>query len=87
MQYDLKNKVIITDVNSGIGKAASIQLAKLGATVVMPCRSGQRGLQAVDEVRSTAQSSRVGLMQGDMSLQRSIREVAGEFHRRIGVYE
>ncbi|MEO7839128.1 MAG: SDR family oxidoreductase [Anaerolineales bacterium] len=83
MQYNLKDKVIvITGANSGIGKAASIQLAKLGATVVMACRSEERGSQALDEVRNAAQSSEVSMMQVDMSSQKSIREFVSAFNER-----
>ena len=83
MQYDLKDKVIvITGANSGIGKAASIQLAKLGATVVMACRSKERGAQALDQVRNAAESSKVWLMQVDMSSQTSIREFVDAFKQR-----
>jgi NAD(P)-dependent dehydrogenase (short-subunit alcohol dehydrogenase family) len=83
MQYDLKDKVIvITGANSGIGKAASIQLAKLGATVVMACRSEERGRQALDEVRHAAESSKVAVMQVDMSSQKSIRQFVSDFNER-----
>lgn len=52
MNYNLEGKVIIvTGANSGIGKAASIHLARLGAHVVMMCRSRERGEQALQEVR------------------------------------
>ena len=83
MQYDLRDKVIIiTGANSGIGKAASIQLAKLGATVVMACRSKERGTWALDEVRKVAESTKVEMMQVDMSWQGSIRQFAADFTRR-----
>ena len=46
MNYNLSGKtIIITGANSGIGKAASIQLAQLGAQVVIMCRSAERGAQ------------------------------------------
>jgi NAD(P)-dependent dehydrogenase (short-subunit alcohol dehydrogenase family) len=81
MPYDLTDKVIIiTGANSGIGKAASIQLAKLGATVVMACRSKERGLQIRDEVRYAAGSSEVDVLQVDMSSQTSIRQFVAEFN-------
>jgi NAD(P)-dependent dehydrogenase (short-subunit alcohol dehydrogenase family) len=82
MQYDLKDKVIIiTGANSGIGKAATIQLARLGATVVMACRSRERGLQARDEVRSRANGLSVDVMQVDLSSQDSIHQFSAEFNR------
>jgi NAD(P)-dependent dehydrogenase (short-subunit alcohol dehydrogenase family) len=79
----MKEKVIIiTGANSGIGKAASIQLAKLGATVVMACRSNERGTSALDEVRNVAESTNVELIQVDMSSQKSIRQFVTDFTRR-----
>lgn len=83
MPYDLKGKVIIlTGANSGIGKAASFQLAKLGATVVMACRSPDRGARAIDAVRNAAHSTKVELMQVDMSSQDSILEFVDAFCQR-----
>jgi NAD(P)-dependent dehydrogenase (short-subunit alcohol dehydrogenase family) len=80
MSYDLTGRlIIITGANSGIGKAASAQLAKLGAMVVMACRSKERGAQAVEDVRNAAQSTKVALMQVDMSSQDSILEFVDAF--------
>ena len=89
MDYNLKDKVIvITGANSGIGKAAAIQLAQCGATVVMACRSMERGTQAVNEVRKAANSQQVELLQVDLSSQKSIRMFVSEFklrHKRLDV--
>lgn len=83
MQYNLRNKIIIiTGGNSGIGKAAAIELAKLGATIVLACRSTERGVQALDEVQCAAKSSKVEMMQVDMSFQYSIRQFVADFKRR-----
>jgi len=83
MPYNLRDKtIIITGGNSGIGKAAAIQLAKLGASVVLACRSNDRGEQAAEDVRQAANSSEVELMQMDMSSQKSIRQFTVEFNRR-----
>lgn len=80
MHYELQDKVIIvTGANSGIGKAACIQLAKCGATIIMACRSGERGTQALVDVRNESSSPTVYLMQVDMSSQASIRQFAREF--------
>jgi len=80
--------IIITGANSGIGKAAAIQLAKSGATVVMACRSAERGAQALADVREAANSQRVELFRVDMASQASVRQFAAEFssrHKRLDV--
>lgn len=60
MPYNLDQKtIIITGANSGIGKAAAIQLAKLGANVIMACRSAQRGAQALEDIRKASAPSRI----------------------------
>lgn len=80
--------IIITGANSGIGKAAAIQLAKLGATIVMACRSAERGAQALANVRQAANSERVELLRVDMASQASVRRFVEEFsslHARLDV--
>ncbi len=80
MEYQLQDKVvIITGANSGIGKAAAIQLAHSGAAVIMACRNPERGTKALDEVLSASGSSRVLLMQVDMACQASIRRFVQDF--------
>lgn len=45
---------VVTGASSGIGKAASIALAKLGASVVLVCRDRVRGEAAITRVTSAA---------------------------------
>lgn len=89
MKNTMKDKtILITGANSGIGKAAAIQLAELGARVVMACRSMERGSKALDEVRSASSNPNVSLMQLDLSSQTSIRNFANDFktsHQRLDV--
>jgi len=89
MKYDLTNKtIIVTGANSGIGKAASIQLANLGAHVVMMCRSRERGEHALQDVRSASNNDNVELILVDMSSQASVRDAVNEFlgtHSRLDV--
>jgi len=89
MNYDLTNKtVIVTGANSGIGKAASIQLAGLGAQVVMMCRNKERGEQALQGVRLASKSDKVELILVDMASQESVRNAVNEFlgrHSRLDV--
>lgn len=87
--FNLENRtIIVTGANSGIGKAAAIQLASMGANVVMACRSAERGAQAREDVCRQANSSQVELMLVDMASQASIRRFAEEFktkHPRLDV--
>ena len=89
MSYNLTQKtIIITGANSGIGKAAAVQLAQCGATVVLACRSAERGARAVADVREAAHSQNVELIPVDMASQASIRQFAGVFlerHARLDV--
>lgn len=89
MKYNLSEKtIIITGANSGIGKAAAVQLAQLGANVVMACRSEERGMQALEDVRRLSQSNQVELMLVDMASQASIRQFVEKFkrtHQRLDV--
>jgi NAD(P)-dependent dehydrogenase (short-subunit alcohol dehydrogenase family) len=89
INYDLKGKtVIVTGANSGIGKAAVVILAKMGADVIMACRTIERGQKALAEVIRDSGSANVELMQVDLSSQFSIRKFAADFkktHKRLDV--
>lgn len=69
----MDNKIcFITGANSGIGKAAAIQLAQLGFYVLIGSRNKERGLLAVTEIRDKAKSDLVELIEIDLSLKSSI---------------
>jgi len=49
IKYNMQGKVcIVTGANSGIGKAAALKLSKNGATVIMVCRSKERGQSVLE---------------------------------------
>lgn len=78
---DMTGKVVvITGANSGIGKAAAIELARMGATVAITARSELRGGQALAEVRrrSRVTDDRVVLLPLDLSKFRSVRACADQ---------
>ncbi|WP_368505055.1 SDR family NAD(P)-dependent oxidoreductase [Alkalihalophilus sp. As8PL] len=74
--------VLITGANSGIGKAAALQFAKAGLTVLMACRNKKSGQQALTEIQQQSANTRVELFEVDMSSQRSIRECCKELKKR-----
>src|SRR5579875_119651 len=71
--------VLITGATNGIGKAAATELARMGATVVIVARDGNRGAKTVMEIEADTGSSDVHLMLADLSSQRAIRELAQHF--------
>ena len=78
----MSNKVcIVTGANTGIGKATALALAKHGATVVMLCRSRERGEAARAEI-AAASGRDVDLIVADLSVQAEIRRAANEFVAR-----
>ena len=74
-----KKTCIITGANSGIGKAAAVQIAQKGYHVVMACRNQVRGEAALQDVRRESGSDGVELMVVDMSMKASIRAFAATF--------
>ena len=78
----LKRKVcMVTGANSGIGKRAALQLAQKGATVVMVCRSKERGEAALSEIKKESGSESVNLLLADLSSQKAIRELVENFKK------
>ncbi|MBE2223885.1 MAG: SDR family NAD(P)-dependent oxidoreductase, partial [Anaerolineae bacterium] len=82
-----KKVCIITGANSGIGKAAAIQIAREGHQVVMACRNPERAEAALQDVRKASGNETVELMIVDMSLQASIREFAAAFLAKYAVLD
>ena len=73
---------LVTGANSGIGKQTALGLARMGATVVMVCRSKERGEAARLEIRRESGNTSVDLMLADLSSQAQIRKLAKEFKDR-----
>lgn len=78
-----KKVCIITGANSGIGKAAAIQMAREGYHVVMACRSQSRGDEALGEVKKLSGSSDVEVMLLDLSLIKSTKSFAYEINAKF----
>ena len=68
---------VITGASSGIGKAASVALAGLGASVVLVCRDRGRGDRAMAEVAAAATAGQPTLELADLSSLQQVRDVAG----------
>jgi NAD(P)-dependent dehydrogenase (short-subunit alcohol dehydrogenase family) len=75
-------RVLITGPTSGVGKEIAMQLAALGAELVLGCRDIKKGNKIAAEISRSPHASKPAVMQVDLSSQKSIREFAQEFRRR-----
>ncbi len=74
--------IIVTGSNAGIGRAAALQLAQLGATVVMVCRNVTAGEAARQAIVAQSGNPAVDLLACDLSSQASIRSFVADYTRK-----
>jgi len=83
MSPDMKNKVcLITGASTGIGYVTALELARMGATVIMVNRDLKRGERARSSILRTVEKANVELMLCDLASQEQIRRLAGELSKR-----
>ena len=73
---------MITGANSGIGKAASLALAKMGANVIMVARNQEKGEDARSEIVKESQNNSVDLLVADLSSLESVRKLATDCQKK-----
>ncbi|MFB9839716.1 oxidoreductase [Actinoallomurus acaciae] len=74
---DLAGKrAIVTGANSGLGLRTALELARHGATVVLGCRSAERGERAVAAIRAAVPDADVVLGSLDLADLASVRAFA-----------
>lgn len=79
----MKNRVcLITGSTSGIGKATALELAKMGATVVVHGRDPMRGQWAVKEIAETSGNPNVELVIANLSSFSQVKRLAAEIQKR-----
>jgi retinol dehydrogenase-12 len=73
----LRDRVcLVTGASGGIGFVAARELARLGATLLIVCRDGERGERAVNEIVAATGNRNVELLLADLSSQAEIRRLA-----------
>ena len=82
LNTSMQGKVcIVTGANSGIGKATSLGLAQMGATVVMVCRDRTKGEEAQNEIKTKSGNNAIDLLLAELSSQDSIRQLVENFQQ------
>ncbi len=80
---DQSGKVaIVTGANSGIGYEMARGLARKGATVIMACRSQNRGETAISQIRAENPNAKAELILLDLGDLASVRRFADEINNR-----
>jgi NAD(P)-dependent dehydrogenase (short-subunit alcohol dehydrogenase family) len=69
---------MITGATSGIGRASAIELARMGAKLILVCRNRERGEELLGEIKRGGNADTV-LMIADLGSQEQIRKVAADF--------
>ena len=75
--------ILVTGATSGIGRAATLNLAARGAGLVLVARDHTRGEEVAALARKAGATS-AEVLSCDLSLLSSVREAASEFKRRYG---
>jgi len=79
---------ILTGATQGIGRAAAVELARLGPRLIVIARDSGRGAALVDELKSRSGNQNIEFIKADLSVQADIRRAAKEFlarHQRLHV--
>ena len=80
MAESMKDKIcLITGGTGGIGRQTGLELAKLGATVVLVGRSAERGAAAVETIQRQTGNADVAFLRYDLAEQRNVRALAADF--------
>ena len=86
---DMNGKIVmVTGATNGIGKVSALELAKMGATVILVSRSAEKCEAVAKAIREAAGHDNVVAMPADLSVQAEIHRLADQFlatHSRLDV--
>jgi NAD(P)-dependent dehydrogenase (short-subunit alcohol dehydrogenase family) len=83
MQDDMRGKVVmVTGATSGIGRVTALELARLGATVVLVGRSQARAEATAQEIQRATGNPAVDFLLADLSILTEVCRLADDFKRR-----
>lgn len=75
--------VIITGANAGLGRVTALELAKMGAHIIMVCRDKERGAAAQQAIIAQSGNKKVDLLLADLSRQQDIHILAATIRQKV----
>ena len=78
----LQQIVLVTGATSGIGKVTAIELAKMGAHMVVLARNAEKAAATQREIQAAAGHNRVDVLLADLADLSQVRRAAAEFNAR-----
>jgi NAD(P)-dependent dehydrogenase (short-subunit alcohol dehydrogenase family) len=80
----MKDKtILITGSTDGIGKQTALQLAQMGATVLVHGRNQCKAEAARDEIKSITNNSSISAYWADLASLRQIKDMARKLHQEV----
>jgi len=67
---------LVTGANDGIGRAVTLGLGKMGATVILVCRNKTKGEKVLEELKKIREESNHDLLIADLSSMKEIKKLA-----------
>jgi len=74
--------ILVTGATSGIGKQTALELAQLGAHVVIVGRNPEKTSLVVEELKQQSGSTKIDFLLADLSSLKSVRQLAAEILAR-----
>lgn len=70
---------MVTGANSGIGKATALELARMGAYVIMVCRNEEKANRAKKDIIDQTGHTGIEIIIADLGIQYDVRSAADQF--------
>jgi retinol dehydrogenase-12 len=80
-------KILVTGATSGIGEVTALELARMGAHVVIVARSAERAEATLGKIRAQVPGASLELLLGDLSVLRNVSRVAQAYRERHGTLD
>ena len=80
LDLDMRGRtMMLTGFTSGVGRAAALSLAEMGADLYLLCRNAEKGKQILEAIRSRFPDAQLGMGVGDLGNLTDVRRMARDF--------